>query len=133
MVMDFVKTLTKSSIRAGMANNIPAIAKGMINEFFKINNITPETIIPMVENNESLWQKLRPEDVVKLSKVLGQIGNLDWLTEKWLLDALVEKHNAVVSLFDPRARVKWRKGQNWLKRQVEEIKSNAENLREAEE
>ena len=127
MVMDFVRNLSKSSIRAGIANNIPSIAKGMINEFFTLANITPETVIPMVENKESLWQKLRPEDITKLSKILDQIDNLDWLTEEWLLNAIVEKHNALVSLF-----VKWRKGQNWLKKQVEEIKSNTENLRNNE-
>ncbi len=124
MVMDFVRELGKHSIRAGIASNIPSIAKGMLNEFFTQYKVTPEAVITMVENKQSLWELLRPQDIIKIEKALAQVDNLDWLNEGWFLNAIVEKHSALVSLF-----VKWRKGQNWLAKQLNEIKTNTENLR----
>ncbi|HEC62174.1 MAG TPA: hypothetical protein ENI27_07975 [bacterium] len=125
MVMDFVKELAGSSMRGLIANNIPSVAKGMINEIFARYHITPETVIPMVENKESLWKKINPQDYFKIQKALDQVENLDWFTADWLLNAIKEKHPALVSLF-----VTWKKGQNWLIKQIEEIKTQTENLRE---
>lgn len=125
MVMDFVRELAGSSMRGLIANNIPSIAKGMINELFTRYHITPETVIAMVENKESLWKKINSQEYFKIQKVLHQVENLDWFNVDWILNAIVGKHPALVSLF-----VSWKKGQNWLVKQIEEIKTQTENLRE---
>ena len=128
MVMDFVKELGKHSMRGLIVNNVPLLFKGMINEFFTIYNVTPEMIIPMVENKESLWALVKPADYIKIQKALEQGGgNLDFLTMDWLLGALKEKHPAIVSLF-----VTWKKGQNWLTKQIVEVKTGVEGIKDEE-
>lgn len=125
MVMDFVKELSRSSMRGLIANNIPSIAKGMINELFTRYKVTPETVIVMVENKQSLWKLIKPQDYLKIQKALEQVNNIDWFDAPWLLHAIQEKHPALVSLF-----ISWKKGQNWLTKQIEEIKTEVTNLRD---
>ena len=125
MVMDFVKELSKSSMRGLIANSAPLITKGMINELITLQEITPETIITMVEKKETLWKRVKPEHYPKIQAALAQVDDdFEWFNAEWLLEAIVEKHPAIVSLFVP-----WKKGQNWLKRQVEEIKTEIEKLK----
>ncbi len=125
MVMDFVRELAGNSMRGLVANNMPVIAKGMINELFTQYQITPEVVIKMVENKQSLWKMIKPQDYAKIQKALEQVDNLDWFDEMWLLNAIREKHPALVSLFIP-----WKKGQNWLTKQIAEIKAQVGNLRD---
>lgn len=124
MVMDFVRELAGSSMRGLIANNIPSVAKGMINELFSRYHITPELVIKMVEDKKSLWKMIPPQEYIRIQKALEQVETLDWFNADWLLNAIVEKHPALVSLF-----VTWKKGQNWLVKQIAEIKSQVENLR----
>jgi len=60
---------------------------------------------------------LPPEHYDKVRKAAMQAGNLDWLTVEWFIDTIKVEHSALASLF-----LGWRKGRNWLGRQIEEVK-----------
>lgn len=128
MVIEFLKTLGSTSIRAEIAHNAPVLFKGFINEFFALNDITPETAISMVEQETSLWHMVKPESCIKIEKALDQIGgNLNWFSVDWLLEAIKEKHKALFSLF-----VTWPEGKDWLAKQIEEIKAGIEHIEDNE-
>ena len=121
MIKDFIK----SSMRGLISNSAPLLTKGMINELIVLRSITPETIIPMVEKRQSLWGMVKPENYPKIKATLAQVDDdFEWFNGEWLLQAIVEKHPAIVSLF-----IGWKKGQNWLQRQIEEIKAGVEGIR----
>ena len=117
-----------------IASNAPAIFKGIIIEFLRTpfqllppphakQNITVNSLVTMVEENKNLWAILPPEHYDKIQRVASQVGNVNWLTVEWLIEAIKKDHPAIASLF-----LGWKKGANWLGRQLEEIKKNVEAL-----
>ncbi len=100
-----------------VANNAPNMFKGMLNTYLTDYNINSKMISELVMKNQSLWSLLPEDQYGRVQNVLAQIGSIDWLTSDWLINAVREKHTAIASLF-----LSWKKGRNWLDRQVAEIK-----------
>ncbi len=117
-----VKKLASSFVRGFILNNLPGIIKGMINEFLK--KATVDTIVQMVNSNESLWKRAGPKYYEKIQNVVLKAGDVSWLTADWLIDSMRVEHPAIASLF-----LGWKKSYNWLERQVKEIKESVEELK----
>lgn len=121
MVGEIIRGLGEMTFKGLIANGAPGVAKGMINEY--LNQISVKTIIVMVDGKIALWSLLPNEQYDAIKRMMGQVGDIDWLTVEWLFDATREKHPDIVSLF-----LGWPKGKNWLKRQVEDIKKQVAKL-----
>ena len=123
MTFDALKGLGSLALQGLIANNAPLLAKGMIVELLKVNQINVKKLVVLVTENRSLWKELPPEYYSKIQKVMGQVQNLDWLTVEWVIDAIRKDLPAEASLF-----LGWRKGRTWLERQIEKIKKEVASL-----
>ena len=93
----------------------PGIIKGILIELFKGVSIDEAT--DWVERNKSLWGNLSPEYQAQIRRLGKKIGSLDYIDADWGLDAFRKELPALASLF-----LGWRKGYNWLERQLTQIK-----------
>lgn len=118
-----LKGYAENTLRAVASLNAPTIFKGMLNEFLSKPEIDVNFLISLVEEDKSLWSFLPPEHYDKVIKVVGNIGDVKWFTADWLIEAIKKKHPAIASLF-----LGWRKGYNWLKRQVKQVKDEIQSL-----
>jgi len=116
-MLDYIRGFGELTLRGLVATNAPTIFKGMLNELFRQNNTTIKKVIPLVQENKSLWSILPPDFPAMLERAVKQAGNMEWLTPEWVIDAIKKEHPALASLF-----LSWRKSRNWLGRQIEEIK-----------
>lgn len=115
--MDYVRGLSELTLKGFVAVNAPTIFKGWLNTFLHSRKVTVEKMVTLVEENQSLWSLIPKEHYDRIRRATKQAGNLDWLTVDWTINAVKKEHPALASLF-----LGWRKGRNWLGRQLEEIK-----------
>lgn len=125
-MLDYLRGFGELTLRGLVSVNAPTILKGMLNEWFTLYQITPEQVISLVTENKSLWSLLPPKYDRRIRNVSAHIGNAEWLTVDWMIDAIKAEHPALASLF-----LGWRKGKNWLSKQINEIKVELK-LKEAE-
>ena len=116
-MLDYVRGFGELTLKGLVAVNAPTIFKGMINQIFHQYRVTVDKVVPLVQENKSLWGTLPSELEDTFLKGARQAGNMEWLTTEWLIDAIKKEHPALASLF-----LSWRKARNWLGRQIEEIK-----------
>ena len=95
----------------------PEIAKGILVEMFRAKKVTVKSASDWVQANTSLWKTFEPAEQAMMKKLAGRVGNIDWLDAPWVIEAIKGDFPAVASLF-----LGWKKGNNWLKRQVEIIR-----------
>ncbi|KKN48239.1 hypothetical protein LCGC14_0655010 [marine sediment metagenome] len=95
----------------------PSILKGVLVELFRIRKVNVKQATEWVLANYSLWDSLEPERKIQFKQLAGKLGDVSWMTVAWAIDALKDDFPAVASLF-----LGWKKGNNWLARQIEEIK-----------
>ncbi len=103
--------------RGVLAEMAPQIAKGALAEMLAGRKVDVEKVTLWVQNNSCLWDTLKPAEQDMLRRVRGDIGELDWLTADWIIDAIKDDSPAVASLF-----LGWKKANNWLERQARIIK-----------
>jgi hypothetical protein len=116
--------------RGFILENVPKIAKGMLNYYLKGDPdtgrkpVTVRDILEIVDRNESLWKHISPQDYKRIQNIALKIGDLDWLTPGWIIDAGKGENPAIASLFvnDERCYA-------WLTTQVNEVKMNVEQLK----
>lgn len=95
----------------------PTVMKGILIEVMRIRKSDVKKTIKWVETNESLWDAIEPKHKKTLSKFSGKLGSMDWLDSAWAINALRDEFPGIASLL-----LGWKKGNNWLARQLEEIK-----------
>ena len=93
----------------------PEMLKGSLIEILK--TIKTEAASRWVHDNVSLWDELEPKHRKSFMKLGEFVKDLRWLTADWMIQAIKEDCPALASLF-----LGWRKGYNWLTRQIEIIK-----------
>ena len=74
-----------------------------------------------VMRNEKLWDKIPDHYQESLRNNAPKFKNLDWVNTEWAIESIKTKNPALASLF-----LGWRKGHNWLGRQVEIIKEEVQ-------
>ena len=100
-----------------VAEMAPHVLKGSLVEMMKLKGVTVKVASKWVETNARLWDVLEPNQRKALLKLGESVRNLDWLTRDWIIVALKDDLPALASLF-----LGWKKGSNWLERQVVHIK-----------
>lgn len=95
----------------------PNILRGMIIELFKAERLDVGKTTDWVLENKSLWDSIGQERRDQFKRLSQKIGDISWLNADWAIKALKDDFPAVASLF-----LGWKKGRNWLERQVETIK-----------
>lgn len=95
----------------------PSIAAGALVELLAEEKIDVKKISQWVQENHSLLDDLKPEDQANLKKIAEEVGEVNWLTTEWAIEAIRVDFPAVASLF-----LGWPKARNWLRRQVEALK-----------
>ena len=120
MVSISKKTLSKYTGLAGKGITktfLPLVMKGALVKFFKDRNVGIEKATDWVNTNKSIWEALSPEQRAQFKHLAAKLGAMDFLTTDWLIDALKSDCPLLASLF-----LGWKKGYNWLTRQIEIIK-----------
>jgi len=97
----------------------PGILKGALVELFKIRKLNVAKATSWVENNYNLWGALDLKEQKQFKNLASRVGSLDWLNADWAIRAIKDDFPAVASLL-----LGWKKGHNWLARQVELVKEN---------
>ena len=95
-----------------------SIFKGMLVGLFRDNRVDIKTVNEWVQADKSFLDSLNPEQKRQLKQLASKMGDMNFITTEWVIDALREDFPAVASLF-----LGWEKGRNWLARQVERIKA----------
>ncbi len=93
---------------------LPNIAKGALVK--AIAPVTVQQASQFVLGNVNIIDMV-PENIDREIHNL-KLGNLDWLTADWLIEAIKQDKPQLASLFKS-----WRKGHNWLTRQCDMAKS----------
>lgn len=116
-ILDTFKRYRNILGRGFVAELAPGIAKGALLEIFQQGRIGVSEATQWIESNKSLWGSMSPEYQEQMRSLVIKVGRIDWLTFDWVIDGLKDGSPAMASLF-----LGWKKGTNWLNRQIEEIK-----------
>lgn len=118
MNFDKLRGYGELALKGLLANNAPALAKGMLVELIRQNNITVDKVIDSVNKDQRLWDMIDPKHYERIQNTIARVGdNMDWFTTEWLIVAIKADHTALASLF-----LSWRKARNWLDRQIEDMR-----------
>ena len=107
--------------RGVTATFAPSILKGALAELFRIRRVDTKKVTEWVLANNSLWDSLEPERKRQFKHLASKLGDVDFITTEWAIDSLRSDFPGVASLF-----LGWPKAHNWLERQLDEIKKQAE-------
>ena len=116
-ILGYAKEAFGITVKGLITGNSPLVFRGIINELFRQYEITPEKVVPLVQQNEELWSLIDPSRYEQIRIGVSQAGDLSWLTSDWIIDAIRQEHAALASMF-----LSWRKSKNWLDRQIVNIK-----------
>ncbi len=105
--------------RGAMREFAPRVAKGAILELLDSHQIGVKAVSSMVEKDEDLWVIIGGGNQSKLKDMLSRIGEPDWFTTEWFIEALREERPALSSLF-----LGWPEAYSWLERQIESFRQN---------
>lgn len=128
-VANSAKHLGSLALKGLIGVSAPAIIKGMVSELLyqpvkyksRERRINVKLLAEMVDENANLWALFPKTSQDKAKKMLAQIGDLEWFTADWLVEAMKEDHPTLSSLC-----LGWRKAHNWLERQIRQIKADIE-------
>ena len=93
----------------------PDILKGFLINYLK--SMPVKVIIKHVEAKVNFWEQLPIQKQQQFRTLADNLDNLDFFTSEWFINAIREEVPATASLF-----IGWKKGSNWLDRQVRIIK-----------
>lgn len=127
MNIDNIKSAGSLAIKALISANAPNIFKGVMIELLytealykgRKRKINIKLLVELVEAKQSLWDLFPSELIDKFRNGLAQIGDTEWFTADWVIEAIKGEHSSLASLF-----LGWRKAYHWLEGQVKEIKGN---------
>ena len=97
--------------RGLMSQMAPSVLKGALVELLR--PVTIDQAVQWVNDDTSLWDTLGSERQEGFKMIAQKAGGLDWMTAEGVIGAIREDCPALASLF-----LGWRKGHNWLVRQV---------------
>ena len=108
---------TTRSVVMGFA---PQILGGVLTEVFRGKHITVKGATEWVERNQNLWDSMGSDHQRQIRRAATKLGSLDFVNADWAINSLRKEMPALASLY-----LGWRKGYNWLERQLQIIKQEA--------
>lgn len=116
--MNITDLLSNNALGRGVViHYAPMILKGAMKEY--LGKVPFKEMVAQVKENKSLWAQLPPQYQTSFKNVGSKLGDLEWLTPEWVIEAARTSAPSLASLF-----IGWPEGQEWLLRQTEEIKLN---------
>jgi len=100
----------------------PDLFKGILIELLRKTTVAEAS--EWVTKDYVLLEKVPPKTLERLKGFSHKFGDTSWLTAEWVIGALKDDVPALASLF-----LGWRKGYNWLVRQVNIIQREIEESR----
>lgn len=117
---DSVKKYLDFFTKGVIANQVPNIAKGMLNHYLTSGKVTVKTITELVETKTNLWEMMKEEHRDLARRMIKDAGgDLNWLTIEWFVESLRGKHSSLASLL-----ISWPNSRTWLNKQLEIFKTN---------
>lgn len=102
---------------------VPGITEGLIINLFEEWKVDVAKVTSDVQNNRSLWGSLEEQHKQQLAYAAKRVGNLDFITSRFFINAIKKDFPAVASLF-----LNWDMAGQWLERQVQEMKAEIARL-----
>lgn len=93
----------------------PGILKGVMIEH--LSGVSVKEMSSWIMENRGLLDQVPQATRLKLRKLAGKIGRLEWLTADWAINAVRKEHPALASLF-----LGWPEARAWLEEQAQMIK-----------
>jgi len=106
-----------------MLEMAPGIAGGIINELFHQWHVDVAKITQDVQSDRSLWDGMKPEQRNQLKSLPRRVGNLDFITPAFIINSVKKDFPSVASLL-----LNWPEANEWLVRQIEELKKQASEV-----
>jgi hypothetical protein len=100
---------------------VPGMAAGLIVDLFHEWNVNLASITSDIQNNRSLWGGLEEEQKQQLAFAARQIGNLDFITPEFFINAIKKDFPDLASLL-----LNWNMAGQWLQRQIDDMKTEIE-------
>lgn len=115
--MDFTNLLGSSFFGGAIIHYFPHMLRGGLKEY--MGKVKFHDLVDWVNADKNLWQELPDNFKNTLLDYGPRLGDLEWLTADWVIDASSESAPSIASLLTG-----WPEGHAWLERQVEDIKSH---------
>jgi hypothetical protein len=97
---------------------VPVFAGGFINELFHQWHVDLSMVTELVQNDQSLWDRLDDATRGQLSHMAQKLGGMDFITPEFLITSIRRDFSGVASLF-----LNWPEAMEWLDRQINELKA----------
>jgi hypothetical protein len=110
-----VNSLASSLLTGSLIQFFPSVLKGAMSEY--LGRIPIKDFCGYVQRNENLWSKFTGNYKDLLIQYGPKLGNLNWFTAEWVMESGRKSSPALYSLLTG-----WPEGQEWLRRQVDDIK-----------
>ncbi len=101
-----------------LETNAPGILKGIFTEL--LDDISTTEAIDWINTDHRMWDDIDQEQREQIKTYAPKIKDWSWLTSDWLIANLAQDLPALCSLF-----LGWKKGRNWLDRQIVDLKKEA--------
>lgn len=100
----------------------PEVAEGFINKLFHEWKVDTDKVKQDVLNNKSLLDEMKPEQLEQLKTLKQRVGSLDFITPDLVIKSIKDDFHGVASLF-----VNWPEAKEWLAKQIEDLKKQADS------
>lgn len=121
-----VKDIGKSTIRALIGMEAPAIIRGILIEILAQpmvykdykGQITTALVERLVQDDTSLWSLIEPRNYDRVKAIIREyVGDIRWFSTDWVIDAIKKDYPALASQMEG-----WPRAYEWLSRQLDEAR-----------
>lgn len=114
--LDKLRGILNTGFTGFFLSQAPDIMQGFIAEFLK--DVSPQQVISYVSQDKSIWDMVPEKDKETIRTQAQRLGDMEWLTPEWFIEALREDLPELASLF-----LSWDDAYKWLERQIESFKA----------
>ena len=100
-----------------MLEYAPQMVQGALVEILDVIGLDVKKANEWVQKDICLWDELDPKYQQTLINLRIKLGDLNWFTGKWIVNAIRREKPALASVF-----IGWVKAGNWLERQASIIR-----------
>ena len=99
----------------------PKALRGIMKEY--LGRVSFQEMVDWVQKDKSLWAEIPPGYHATLNRLGPKLGEMEWFTVEWIIEVGRETSPSLASLF-----VGWPEGQEWLERNIQEIKNKLKSF-----
>jgi len=99
------------------AKYAPNMLQGFLVEALAIKGVGVKELSAAVKEHLDLWAQVPELQQDRVRGMVVDLGDVEWFTPDWVIEALRHRHSALASLFQS-----WKPAKTWLCRQVNTIR-----------